>query len=130
MARGDGTPECVCSGETSKTFIIDWVLVADATGPSSTTDVQSHLDIHPNPGFGGAEIGFSLSARADTELRIYDPSGRSVRVLADRPFEAGKQMVSWDGRDDKGVRVSPGVYFVELRLDRGGLTRKGKIVLN
>jgi hypothetical protein len=125
---GDGTPECIGSGENSKTFVIDWVLVGAAS--DAPVAAGESLNIRPNPSSGGAEIGFSVPVRTEAELRIYDPMGRSVRVLANRPFDTGKQVVSWDGRDDKGTRLSPGVYFVELRLNGGAQSHRGKIVLN
>jgi flagellar hook assembly protein FlgD len=48
------------------------------------------------------------------QLRIYDPSGRLVRTLAEGDMEAGERNVVWDGRDERGHAVPSGVYFCLL----------------
>lgn len=55
-------------------------------------------------------------------VRIHDLSGRPVRTLwRDREVTAGRHRVEWDGRDDAGQVVVPGIYLVrvEVRADRG-----------
>jgi hypothetical protein len=37
-----------------------------------------------------------------------------VRSLASGPLPAGEHFSAWDGRDQRGDRVRPGVYFVRL----------------
>jgi hypothetical protein len=59
------------------------------------------------------------------ELLIYDVSGRRVREISLVPFSfslGGK--VEWDGRDNAGQRVAPGVYFAGLTAGKKVLTRK------
>ena len=54
--------------------------------------------------------------------------------LLDGPAVAGSHFVRWDGRDDQGSRVSPGIYFLRLDTDRpqpghsASLTRKLVVV--
>ena len=49
---------------------------------------------------------------------IYDLGGRQIRRLAqERPFSTGPYEVEWDGRDDGGRMVPPGLYLVELSVD-------------
>jgi hypothetical protein len=40
--------------------------------------------------------------------------GRRVRTLLDRVYEPGRYTLAWDGRDDGGRTVSPGVYYVRF----------------
>lgn len=47
-------------------------------------------------------------------LDVFDLAGRRVRNLADRTFPAGATVVPWDGREEGGARVRPGVYFARL----------------
>jgi flagellar hook assembly protein FlgD len=47
---------------------------------------------------------------------VLDVAGHRVRTLAsDREYSSGTQALGWDGRNDAGVRLSSGVYFVEVR---------------
>ena len=49
---------------------------------------------------------------------IYDLGGRQIRRLTqERPFSTGPYEVEWDGRDDGGRMVPPGLYLVELSVD-------------
>ena len=65
---------------------------------------------------------FRLPQAVATELRIYTLDGRQV---AARPLglqAAGAQRVLWDGRDQNGDILSPGLYLlgVALRTEAGG----------
>jgi len=57
-------------------------------------------------------------------LRVFDPTGRLIRVLVEESLPAGSYTVTWDGADENGSRTGSGVYF--SRLDVGGerLTRR------
>ncbi|HUP19810.1 MAG TPA: S8 family serine peptidase, partial [Gemmatimonadota bacterium] len=71
----------------------------------------------PNPfRIGGATtIVFGIPDGADgaSELAVYDALGRRVRTLA-RDLAPGEQAAAWDGRDESGSSVPPGVYVVRL----------------
>ena len=52
------------------------------------------------------------------EATIYGLEGRFVRQLAEqRDFASGIYEMRWNGRNEKGTLVPPGVYVVHLRLD-------------
>jgi hypothetical protein len=80
-----------------------------------------------NPVPGEAVIAYVLPKAIRVRLRIYDPSGRLVRTLADGHAEAGERTAVWDGRDERGHAVPSGVYF--CRLDAGEETRRLKLTL-
>jgi hypothetical protein len=81
------------------------------------------LSIGPNPAPGGeTRIRFRASADLlDTNLSIYDTSGRRVRTVAQGTLAAGAHDGAWDGRDEGGRPVAAGTYF--MRLSWGGLAR-------
>ena len=39
------------------------------------------------------------------ELRVFDPMGRLVRTLLDENLSAGRNLVTWDGKDAQGHLV-------------------------
>jgi len=51
-----------------------------------------------------------------------------VRLLADRTFGAGTQRLEWDGTDDGGHRLSPGVYFIQLTFGNQSRVHRMAIV--
>ena len=52
------------------------------------------------------------------EAEIFDLTGRLVRSLEQqRAVSTGRYTIPWDGKDDGGNRLPPGLYAVRLRLD-------------
>ena len=49
-------------------------------------------------------------------LRLYDLAGRSVYDRSDQG-QAGQRQFNWDGRNNAGSRVAPGVYILEILLE-------------
>lgn len=82
---------------------------------------------HPNPFTQGATMRLALPVPERVTVRIYDPAGRLVRTLVDRPMPAGEHRLAWDGTDGSGRRVASGVYFV--RAEAGRQVGSRKVVL-
>jgi predicted outer membrane repeat protein len=82
----------------------------------------------PNPFNPVTLIGFAVPAPgACVEIGIYNVEGRCVRDLMDTFLAPGNWSASWDGRDERGVGVSPGVYFCRMKAE--GFTATRKMVL-
>lgn len=82
----------------------------------------------PNPVRPTTRIAFVLSDadRASAALRVFDPAGRLVRTFRSR-FTSGVNEVPWDGTDDRGRPLAPGVYL--YRLTAGGVDFTRKMIL-
>lgn len=84
----------------------------------------------PSPCVSGAHISCTVpSELAGTTFHaaVIDLSGRAVRTLARHGAPAGVTSLDWDLRDDRGERVSPGIYFV--RAMAGGVVRTRRLVV-
>ncbi len=57
-----------------------------------------------------------FSADIDVSIDICDLSGRSVRNLTRAPRSSGSYSDVWDGRDDTGIMVPPGLYFCRAEV--------------
>ena len=80
--------------------------------------------VFPNPAtLTGAGVSLRLAGNA-SEYRgaIYDIGGRIVRR-----FASANGSVFWDGRDQGGALVKPGLYFV--RAEAGGRARTARVAL-
>ncbi|MBK9732802.1 MAG: T9SS type A sorting domain-containing protein [Chitinophagaceae bacterium] len=82
------------------------------------------LTAYPNPFSGFSTISFSLSQPGNLSLKIYDVTGRLVRVLLQANLTAGTHELTWDARDENGNGVSAGIYFLELRSTDFSRTEK------
>jgi hypothetical protein len=78
----------------------------------------------PNPFNPSTLIRFTTSERARATLAVFDAAGHRVRTLVDQVTPAGRHEVAWDGRDDKGVPQSSGVYFYRLQVGKKSEAKK------
>lgn len=60
-------------------------------------------------------------------IGIYDVGGRRVRALVDGVQAPGERWVSWDGTNDLGRAVPPGMYL--LRMQAPGFVQVHRLVL-
>jgi hypothetical protein len=84
----------------------------------------------PNPAAGGRATAFALTIPPTAgpggrlRLELYSVTGRRVRTLVDAPAVPGPQSVAWDGADDAGRPVAPGVYLARATWAGETLDRK------
>jgi len=84
----------------------DFILGLSGTAPSIA------LHAWPNPSRGA--VTFGRSGAAASMLDLFDAQGRRVATLAPGAGAVGTQWV-WDGLDEAGRRVQPGVLFARAR---------------
>jgi hypothetical protein len=71
-------------------------------------------NIFPVPTQGGLTLSVQLPSGDSGTLSILDIAGRVLKKTH-ISTAGGTAAVVWDGRDDEGTSVSPGVYFLQLR---------------
>jgi hypothetical protein len=74
---------------------------------------------NPNPFNPKTTIRFELDRTGDVSLRVFDVKGRLITTLADRSFEAGSHVLTWDGRSADGRAVPSGTYHYVLQTAAG-----------
>lgn len=75
----------------------------------------------PNPFINSTLIQYSLNQTVSVILNIYDVTGCRVRPLLSGIQAAGLHELTWDAKDENGVILPGGVYF--LSLETGGAER-------
>lgn len=71
---------------------------------------------------------FKVAVEKSTFAEIFDLTGRRVRRLeAVAVVPIGERTLSWDGRDDEGRRVPPGLYVARFGLDVDASNRSGSV---
>jgi len=79
---------------------------------------------YPNPFNPSTTIEYTLPHSAYVHLTIYNTAGQEVRILIDNYQKAGKQQVTWDGKDKFEKAAASGVYMYRLKADDFVQTRK------
>lgn len=85
---------------------------------------------YPNPFNPQTNIPYDVPAKKATyvQLKIYDITGREIRLLVDRVQQAGHYEVQWDGKDKTGNEVASGIYFYQLRIKGSVITNKMALI--
>jgi Cu/Zn superoxide dismutase len=78
----------------------------------------------PNPFMGRTSLTFNLARTGTVSLAIMSVDGRRVRSVEPALFAPGPHSYEWDGLDDQGRTVAPGVYFAVVHLPDGDITTR------
>jgi len=84
------------------------------------------IQFSPNPFHRVVHVTYQVSRSGPVRLSIHDLQGREIAVLVNQSQEAGRHVVSWDGRASDGSPISVGNYFA--RLECGGRIRSSKVM--
>ena len=79
---------------------------------------------YPNPFNPSTNITYELNSDAYVDMKVYDMHGSFVKNLVSKNETAGYHNINWDGTNNKGQRVSAGIYIYRLRSDDVSHTKK------
>ena len=80
---------------------------------------------YPNPFNPVITIDFEIDRPKNVSMHLFDLKGRKIKTLFEhKEFQAGFFQEKWFGKDDRGIQVSNGIYFVQLNSDKERLKRK------
>lgn len=68
----------------------------------------------PNPFRSSLRLGIDLPADAPLLVELFGARGERVRTLASGPHTRGRYFFDWDGRNDAGMPMSGGIYFLRI----------------
>lgn len=73
---------------------------------------------YPNPFNPVTNFKVSLPKASHVKIEVFNILGQNIRTLVDEDMKAGVFIVDWDGKDEKGMGVSSGVYFYRIIADQ------------
>lgn len=79
-------------------------------------------DNYPNPFNAKTTIKFDLPVATDVKIKLYNVSGKLIRVLENERFKAGTHSITFDAEG-----MSTGIYIYEL--EAGEFSDSGKMIL-
>lgn len=85
---------------------------------------ESKWRCHPNPFSNHVNIISTEDFQGDIFIRIFDCMGRSARHHSGSSAISGQPFFDWDGTDDYGNPVSPGIYFICINYNSSEETLK------
>ena len=93
--------------------------------PPDVPAVAYVLQNYPNPLNPVATVEYGVPEDGTrVRLRVFDITGRAVKVLVDAARPAGVHVVRWDGCGNDGRRVASGVYLRAVEVGEYSVTKK------
>ena len=90
------------------------------TGITSDPKKESvELQIYPDPFAGLTNIVYSIPAREQVLLKIFDFEGKEIKTLVNDTQSAGKYNILFDS-----ANLDPGIYFCNLITSKTNIIRK------
>jgi hypothetical protein len=83
---------------------------------------ENEIFVTPNPADQDVQIHFNIKEIGEVSIKIMDLNGRVINTLA----TANSQtiIVAWDRRNSTGDLVTPGIYFIYIRVGTKEAIRK------
>lgn len=80
---------------------------------------------YPNPFTNSTHISLQLKTPQIVSLNIYNIKGQLIRRLTtNHSYNAGSHEIEWDGKDERGARLSSGIYFCRASSSKNTTTIK------
>lgn len=114
-------------GTTSDNEIkVSYITVNPVSNNDDVMPQVISVQVYPNPSRGEVSFKYSGIQANYPAIRIYNPKGQLVKILeADKSKQT--EIVSWDGSDEQGKKVSPGLYLYQVGKSQGVIS--GKLLL-
>jgi hypothetical protein len=90
-------------------------LKVSTDGANVISDLIKTINVkfYPNPFTEQLSIEINSSGEQMIDLTIFDVLGRKVRSLY-KGISEDNQIIRWDGANDQGIAVKPGIYYLRL----------------
>lgn len=115
---------------------ISYTAITDSTGTfdlGTVTGIKSNgqtpvsfklAQNYPNPFASKTAISYALDKSSAAKVTIYNVLGQVVRNYSFGYQDPGVHGIIWNGRDNAGNRVAPGVYFYRLQAAGQSVAKK------
>jgi hypothetical protein len=92
-------------------------------------DISTLVTPYPNPMFSQVSIPFFVSQEKEpVSIAVYDVLGKKIKTVVNGLFGVGLQYAEWNGEDDQGNRVVPGVYVYRYASGSGS-SQNGRLIV-
>jgi hypothetical protein len=95
----------------------------DSTAVDEEVTIPNNaLSCYPNPFKDKVTINYKSFSSTSSKLDIYNIKGQHTKTIHCNRDSSSNSI--WDGNNDSGIKVTPGVYFVRLQSGKGVFTSK------
>ncbi len=119
-------------------FVLDSTLIRRAYFPALGVTGKPQINIagrnrlyqnKPNPFRDRTIISYSLSSPGQARIEIFNLLGQAVRTIDANEAASGRYELEWNGADQAGRMLPPGVYFYRLSVENITIDLKRMVML-
>ncbi|NCC73119.1 MAG: T9SS type A sorting domain-containing protein [Sphingobacteriia bacterium] len=99
-------------------------MIFDVTTFVTEVESAANLQIYPNPVSADANIMINVENEGEYNISVLDINGRIVQNLYSGQLNCGVQSFVWNGTDNQGNTLLPGVYFIRVSSSEDYLIKK------
>jgi len=107
-------------------MVLNWIPLG--VGLTETPQHQSTISVSPNPFSDRTLLKIELNATSRVQVNVLNYAGAEISRLADDVAPMGTYSCLWDGTDEKGVKLSRGVYLIQVFVN--GRSSVHKVMLH
>ena len=87
---------------------------------SLEVSAPEHYVLHtnfPNPFNPSTTVKYKVPQYSHVQIHVYNTMGQKVKTLVDEALVAGHYTTQWNGRDDIGHTIAPGIFICRMTCD-------------
>ena len=113
--NGDGSMEVVAGGREGKVVCYSGGLNAWTYIPENRINKSRFLvSCTPNPFIQDIKIIINLKKNTNLDVNILSAGGKNIYSFGYKEYKEGDNLQIWDGSDQSGNKVIPGIYFLKV----------------
>ena len=103
-------------------MITSYMIIGHSTTPVAnpitnlSKRTTASASLYPNPFSGIARLEYYVPVQSSVKLKIFEASGRMVRMLYDGTKSPGDFSEIWNGKNDRGESLASGQYFYTIQI--------------
>lgn len=114
--NGNYSIKCVVSN-SEISFTQVWHVTAENTSNDDVVQLNK-LDIlsaYPNPFKEFVNLKYQIDRAENIQVKIYDIKGHLVKSYSSHQARQGENTFSWNGKNEKNIKLPSGIYLFELK---------------
>jgi len=98
---------------------LDEEIVFDSEIELNSTVISSHTPL---------SLSFTLQNTENVKVSLFDRSGRNIRDITTGNYDRGYNTISWDMKDNSGMEVKTGIYFISITVKNKSFIKKISLI--
>jgi hypothetical protein len=116
-------------GATFTTFCHDLTPGYTAIEQRTNSNKDALSQNYPNPFSYTTNIQFNIENTGYITLSLLNIQGEEIKTLINHQMDRGNHAITWNGTDNNGNELKPGLYFYQLKVNNIPLSPKKLVIM-